>query len=142
MSPRQCLYEKGLALHELVVLICGMADANEPPLRDEPPADRVAEQSQIFENFPEDVLQKWVTLPADMPISVPLTRQDIDNLLFALLRNNDAHLAIDHAIVRWSNGEMDEANSSLVEFRKFTAQSQNHTRRFFAAIMAQATREV
>jgi len=109
-------------------------ETNEPP--EGPPAD--APIAPQFYQFPEELLKRWVSIPESTQVGISLTRRDIDHLLFALLRSNDAQNAIDLTLVRWSNGDLAGANLALNEFRRLSVDSQNMVRYFFTAVMESA----
>lgn len=91
--------------------------------------------------FPEELLKRWIALPTETQFTITLTRGDIDNLLFGLLRGGDAHLATEEAIVRWSNGDVDGANESIAVMRMSVIERQNRIRLFFTAVMKNAMRD-
>jgi hypothetical protein len=88
--------------------------------------------------FPIQLLEEWVGVPTSERINASLTRQDIDHLLFGMLRSADAQTALEATLVHWSNGRTDEANKALMEFRRLNVESQNHVRQFFTALMVSA----
>jgi hypothetical protein len=91
-------------------------------------------------SFPVQLLEQWVTIPENERIEAPLTKQDIDNLLFGLLRGTESLTSLEQTLVHWSNGNLDTANKSLSETRRLNIESQNHFRKFFTGLMISALR--
>lgn len=102
----------------------------QPPM---PPLPAIVE-------FNQQLLEQWVAIPAGDRIVAELTRQDVDHLLFGLLRSNDATTALERTLVHWSNGELPEANRDLAESRRLTIESQNYIRQFFSGLMISTLR--
>ena len=108
-----------------------MDDENKPavspthPLFQDPP--------ELFQ-FPIQLLEQWVAIPASDRIAAPLTRQDIDHLIFGLLRSAEAQTKLENMVVAWSNNNTSTANQALLEFRRLNADSQNNFRQFFYRI--------
>jgi len=109
--------------------------------KEAPPPDRPDQQPlPPFWEFPEDLLAKWIAVPVETPITVVLTKQDIDNLLLGLLRGGDAHMALSEALAQWTQGNVDVARQMFAAARLNTVERQNRIRHFFSSIMLQATR--
>jgi hypothetical protein len=85
--------------------------------------------------FPYQLLDQWLAVPDHEVIAAKLTKQDINHLLFALLRGNEAQVALQRTLVSWSTGKTDEANAHLVEFQRLNVDSQNNVRQFFTGLM-------
>jgi hypothetical protein len=81
-----------------------------------------------------------MAIPAEERLQTDLTRQDLDNLIFGLLKSADAQLKLEQTVVEWSNGRLDPANAALGEFRRLNVESQNYLRQFFTALMVSAIR--
>ena len=86
-------------------------------------------------DFPVQLLEEWATVPAQERIKAELTKRDIDQSLFGMLRSLEAQVALDGALVHWSNGQIEEANKALSEFRRLNVEAQNHVRQFYVALM-------
>lgn len=91
--------------------------------------------------FNIQLLEQWVAIPQGHRIAAPLTRQDLDFLLFGLLRICEGQQAIDQVITLWSNGNAEEANKKLLEMRRLNTEAQNNIRQFFTGLIASALRE-
>ena len=89
-------------------------------------------------DIPHTLVKKWNGFDQTKPLDVPLTRQDIDNLFFAIDENTRATSALQKAIVDFSNGKLDEANASNIEATTRLGLSANRLRLFMNAIMAGA----
>ena len=88
--------------------------------------------------FSEAQLLKWIGIPENTPITVPLRRRDIDNLMIGLFRLADAQTLLDATLTKWSNGDQGGANESLTAFRLQNQEGQNRIRQFLAAIIEAA----
>jgi hypothetical protein len=111
-----------------------MTDAPPPP-----PAPSLTPPEHF--QFPTQLLEQWVDLSASEKLNVTLTRQDVDNLIFGLLRSGDAQEALSQALVAWSNGQVENANHQLNQFRKHNVDSLNYYRQFATGIMVSALRK-
>jgi hypothetical protein len=88
--------------------------------------------------FPQAMLDKWFAHSGNEYLDVAFTRNDWD-ILFSTLNNSiSAQNALDQALVEWSNGNTEAANSALNESRRLRGESSNALKRFFFAIMASA----
>jgi hypothetical protein len=114
-----------------------MSDDPQPPSLPEPSATAPAVPPELFQ-IPVQLLEEWVGVPAHEHLAVSLTRQDIDNFIFALLRNADALSAFDRTLVSWSNGDINGANREIGVFRRHHVDSQNYIRQFATALMVSA----
>lgn len=90
--------------------------------------------------IPPQLLDQWVALPPETVVEAALTKHDIDQLYFGLMRSSDAQGALERTLVEWSNGRMDTANLHLSQFRRLNADGQNHYRQFFTGLLVAALR--
>ncbi|MFT4275986.1 MAG: hypothetical protein QM576_06470 [Rhodopseudomonas sp.] len=95
---------------------------------------------EVF-SIPAALVEQWGEIPQNERLQFPLTRQDIDHLLLGLLRALEAQGTLERIIVDWSNGRLEQANSSLGEFRRQNVDAQNNIRQLVSAVMASALRE-
>lgn len=89
--------------------------------------------------FPSELLDRWVALPEDAPLGFTVTRRMLDNLFFAIANLQLAQADFDVALVAYSNGDLDTANSRLIEGRQRNIYATNHSRQMLAGFMATAT---
>lgn len=113
-----------------------MSDASPPP----PPPSATPPPDII--NFNQKLLEQWIALPPNRRIVAELTRQEIDFLLFGLLRTSEAITALQNALVQYSNGQTENANRELGESRRLVVDGQNNIRQFFTGIMLSTTKDV
>lgn len=92
-------------------------------------------------SFPVQLLEQWIALPDSTRLTGALTKQDVDCLLFGLLRGGEALSALEQTLVHWSNGEIDAANLRVSEARRLNIESANYYRRFFTGLMVATLRE-
>jgi hypothetical protein len=85
--------------------------------------------------FPRDVVEKWIAIPGNQPLLGPLTKDDLDHLLFSTSRIASAVEALHLALVAYSQGNIDEANAALGEAASSNMEGENHMRKLFFAIM-------
>jgi hypothetical protein len=90
--------------------------------------------------FNYQLLEQWLAIPAHETVQAPLTRQDIDHLIFALSRSAEAQSALEAVLTHWSNGRVQEANTKLLDFRRLNLEFLNNTRQFFSGLMIAALR--
>jgi len=108
----------------------------EPP---QPPAAAPNEPLPERYAIPVQVIESWLKIPANDYVQVKISRADLDQLFFALTNITGTHQALQDALVKWSNGEVADANTFLDKSRRGNIIAENHIRRFFAGIMAGAT---
>ncbi len=111
-------------------------DQTNQPNPEELAAGGPAPEPPPIYQIPEALLLKWIGVPEDTIITSPLRRRDVDNLILGMLRLADAQGALDATLVLWSNGKPEEANRTLVNFRRLNAEAQNRLRLFLASIIA------
>jgi len=83
-------------------------------------------------------LEQWISLPYGERLNFVLTKQDIDNLVFAFLRLAEAQGKLSGALVAWSNAQTAAANQELTEFHRLNIEAQNNFRQFFTGILVAA----
>jgi hypothetical protein len=82
-----------------------MADNQTPP--------PILPQPPDHYQLPVQLLEQWTSLPAGQRFSLLLTKQDIDQLVFAFLRLAEAQSKLEGSLVSWSNGQLADANAAL-----------------------------
>jgi hypothetical protein len=86
--------------------------------------------------FPNEILEQWVKIPATEPLMIgPLTRGDIDHLLFSFKNVTMAISNLHQGLVEFSNGRIDQANAFLQNATNRTIDGSIHSRLLFEAIM-------
>lgn len=88
----------------------------------------------------EDILQEWSSLPNQTVITVAITKQELDNLFFALANTQNAIDMTNRAFVQWTNGQVPDAQSSLEASRSSVVNGMNALRFFFEAIVSGSVR--
>ncbi len=108
---------------------------------DQAPPGTPKRQEPLPERFsvPHEEIQKWVEFPSDAFVEVRLTKAELDQLFFGLTTLVGTQQAIQDALVKWSNGDVEGANKALDGSRRGNIIADNHVRRFFAAIWTKAT---
>jgi hypothetical protein len=94
------------------------------------------EQFQI----PVQLLEQWVLIPPAERLCADLTRQDLDHLIFGLLRSAEAQQKLEQTVVSWSHNQLEAANANLAEFRRLNIDSLNNLRQFITGLMVSAIR--
>jgi len=100
----------------------------------------MSDQNQIPElfNIPSGAIDRWVKIPDSAPVNVPLTRQDLDNLYFAINSLVNSNAALQESLVRFSNNQMQEADQAMVRSQVANTTALNRLRLLFNAIMSNA----
>lgn len=86
--------------------------------------------------FPTETLAKWIAIPENEPLVIgPLTRSDLDHLLFSTSRISQAIFSVQQAIVHLSHHRIDEADTALRNAANANIEGETHMRKLFFAIM-------
>jgi hypothetical protein len=86
--------------------------------------------------FSEELLAKWVAIPNDALLTIgPLTRADIDQLLFSTADIARAIADLRNAVLLLSHGNFEGANVSLQNSQNATIDGETRKRLFFKAII-------
>lgn len=88
--------------------------------------------------IPQDLIDKWLSLPANEPVSVTLTRGDFDRLYNAFDAVIAAQAQFQQAMVAYTNGEDEAANLLHQTANQSLINAQSSVRRLFGSIMGQA----
>jgi hypothetical protein len=113
-----------------------MVDEPQPP-QSTPQPTVLPSPPETF-TFPTQLLEQWMAIPSNERLTVDLTRQDFDHLLFGLLRSADATAKLQFVLVDWSHGKVQQANEKLIEFQRLHVDGVNNIRQFFTAVMISA----
>lgn len=115
-----------------------MSENDQPP---EPPQQSKAAEfpslPQVFP-IPTQLIEAWLKIAPSAYLEAPLTRQDWDSLFFGLTKIVETQQLIQDCIIRWSNGDLAEANKVMDASKRRAIESENHIRQFFTALMAAA----
>ena len=106
-----------------------MAENQQPPANTPPP---------LPDPFviPQQLLDKWLALPLGHYVEARLTRNDIDQLFFALTRSFQAQQILHECLIKLSNGDTPSANVDLDRARRLAVEGDNNARKFFAALVS------
>jgi len=87
-------------------------------------------------NFPEDLLKDWISIPPNDPLIIgPLTKNDLDNLLFS---TGDVVRAIGYlrgALIFYSVGNTEAANNLLQSALNAATDGETRNRLLFKSII-------
>ena len=86
--------------------------------------------------IPDPLLAQWIEIPTSDALTVNVTRNDIDQLFFAINNLISAQHALQELLVFYSNGNLDEANDNMDRARRWSIESTNSLRSFFSGIIA------
>jgi hypothetical protein len=106
--------------------------------------DKPLSQNQIAQlpeefSIPAQLLEKWFQIPDSNYLEFRLTRRDLDKLFNSLYYLCQAQYATHNTLIKWSNGETEQANQNLIESSRNLINSQNSLKQFFMSIMVSAT---
>jgi hypothetical protein len=109
-----------------------MSDTNQPPISLPP----LPEEYSI----PLQLIESWLQIPEHKYVSPNLTRADLDSLFNCIDKSLKAQANFQNAMVAWTSGNIEESNRLNHDARRLMLESSSAIRRFFAAIMASATK--
>lgn len=89
-------------------------------------------------SIPPDVLQGWLSTDPDQYIAVLLRRADLDKLFNVMYHTLNATANSTDAFLRFSQGDLENANRRIDHFRLDTATAMNELKKLFHAIMVQS----
>ena len=89
-------------------------------------------------NIPEAIVRQWLALPSGRPLTLTITRTDVDALFHAIDESIGATSQLQKSLIDYTHGRVDEANeASALVTQKLIAAS-NQLRAFMNAVMAGA----
>ncbi|UZE51879.1 hypothetical protein ONR75_15710 [Rhodopseudomonas sp. P2A-2r] len=89
--------------------------------------------------FPEDSLRKWVDIPYDEELIIgPLSKSNLDQLLFSTTDMARSIMALRGALVLFSNGNLEQANICLDNCQNAVTDAETRNRILYGAIMESA----
>lgn len=86
--------------------------------------------------IPATLVDRWLALPTGQRIGEGLTKQDWDNLFFALDHTIFATNDVQMALVAYSNNDVAKADSHVWDAARRAVEAQNRLRQFMTGIMA------
>jgi hypothetical protein len=89
--------------------------------------------------IPDDVLTKWVNTAPEHPLTIPITKAEIDNLYFAIFRSVGSITELAQALQAFSHGQTAEANKHFADAAATSREAENRIKQFFTAIITRAT---
>ncbi|WP_160773848.1 hypothetical protein [Stappia sediminis] len=89
-------------------------------------------------NIPQGTIEGWLSIPSNETVEIAVTRQDLDNLFFAINHMVTANGALQQCLISYSNGNLEAANQHMVESQRANASSLNSLRLLFNALMSNA----
>ncbi|MBN9601843.1 MAG: hypothetical protein J0G33_02820 [Afipia felis] len=114
-----------------------MTDDKTEPTK--PVVQPVPEKFPGGHRFPEDLLSRWISIPGDAPLMIgPLTRNDLDNLLFSIGNIARGIGELQNALISLSRGNTAEAETFLSNSWGSINDGEARNRMFFEAIMRAA----
>ena len=106
-------------------------DEQKPPVRTVEPA-----KFPEGYNFPEDLLSAWIAIPPDEPVLIgPLTRGDLDNLLFSISDIVRAVAYLREGLIAFSQGNNEVADNCLQSASNMLTDGETRNRFLFKSIM-------
>lgn len=87
--------------------------------------------------IPQSVIEKWVRVPSNETVHVQITRQDIDNLFFAINNLVDAVYSTQQSLILLSNNENHSANEEMHRAQFKTIEATNSLNNFLTNIATQ-----
>lgn len=86
--------------------------------------------------IPAGLIESWTAIPERASLTINFTRQDIDNLFFAITSAAQATHMLQQTIIHHSHGRINEANEALAESQRKNIDGDNYVRMFISSIMA------
>lgn len=86
-------------------------------------------------NVPPQVIERWLALSAGTVVDRSLTKADWDNIFFCLDHAIRASAELQSALIAYSNGSLDEANSHAWEASRRQVEAQNKLRQIMTSVM-------
>lgn len=87
-------------------------------------------------SIPATQISKWTSIRPEAPVTLTLTRGDVDNLFFAISKSAQAISSLQACLILYSQGKMEEANHVLAQSQRNNVESDNHMRMFMNAVMS------
>lgn len=81
------------------------------------------------------LLEHWLAEPTDRPVDGTLTKEELDNLYFAINNLTKAVHETQQSLIHLSNNKLDLANDAMHGAQFNTVQSTNALTRFFEGIL-------
>lgn len=108
-------------------------------MEDDSSVSRVSPEPALYKDFhlfPEDMLSSWVDIPANEPLAMgPISRANLDQLLFSTQDMGRAIHALRAAIVFASRGDTGQAETCLQNCENATNDAITRNRLLYEAII-------
>ena len=86
--------------------------------------------------IPEKLLERWIKLPSNQPISAPITRAEVDNLFFSLQKIINGQARFQEAMIAYTNGNLEEADRLNDLARREMIEANNQAKLFLTGVMS------
>jgi hypothetical protein len=88
-------------------------------------------------NVPPQVIQRWMSMPAERVIDRTLTKADWDNIFFCLDHAIRASAELQSALIAYTNGSLEDANAHSWEASRRQIEAQNKLRQIMTSVMVE-----
>lgn len=89
-------------------------------------------------SIPSSLVERWVEIPGNQRVGTALTKQDWDNLFFALDHTIFATSDVQQALIAYSNNDIEKADSLVWDASRRSVEAQNRMRQFMTGLIASA----
>jgi vacuolar-type H+-ATPase subunit D/Vma8 len=89
-------------------------------------------------NVPDALVQAWMKIPSNQPLTFQVTREHIDQLFFSLMRLSQSSTKLQSCLLLYTQGKLNEANEAMAESQRATVEAENYARQFLAAVISSA----
>lgn len=81
------------------------------------------------------LIDQWIQTPGGTELTAPITKDDLDNLYFAINELTKATHETQQSLIHLSNNQLNSANEAMHKAQFSTAESANTLNRFFEGIV-------
>lgn len=92
----------------------------------------------IVHTIPRSLIEQWTRLSPDDDVEIRLTKADIDNLFFSINGVISSLASIQEALIAYSNGNVDDANSHMDSSKRNNVEALNYIRSLMSSLIASA----
>ena len=104
-------------------------------MSDDAPPEAAPQQLPPVYDLPSEAIDRWGALPADQPIAIHITREQMDGLMLGLRRNTLAQIELGNALRAATNSDITTANEHFVSHQLWSRQSYSDFNKFIEAVM-------